>query len=141
MGYGFDYIDVKPRRETIVSARGRPALLQLPVGPAYGLSVHKSQSLSIPHVTQGCLEGVFAAGQCYTQTSRATDPRKYQAIGLPPVDLLEDVAAALQVARLDVDCFFHNACSVTNEWVYTDTFPGQNPAVNVRARLRTRATQ
>ncbi len=141
MAYGFDHIDVKPRRETIVSARGRPALLQIPVGPAYALSVHKSQSLTIPHVSQGCLEGVFAAGQCYTQTSRATDPRKYQAIGLPPADLLDDVAAAVQAAKLDVNTFFHNACSVTNEWLYMDALPGQNPVVNVRTRLRTRAEQ
>ena len=141
MTYGFDYIDVKPRRETIVSARGRPALLQLCVGPAYALCVHKVQALTFAHVSQGCLEGIFAAGQCYTQTSRATDPRKYHAIGLPPADLLDDVAAAVQAAKLNVDAFFHSACSVTNEWVYMDAPPRQNPTVGVRARLRPRAEQ
>ena len=78
MTYGFDYIDVKPRTKIIVSARGRPALLQLCVAPCYGLCVHKVQALTFADVSQGCLEGIFAAGQCYTQTSRATDPRKYK---------------------------------------------------------------
>ena len=74
-------------------------MLQLCVGPAYALCVHKVQALTFAHVSQGCLEGIFAAGQCYTQTSRATDPRKYHAIGVPPADLLDNVAAAVRAAK------------------------------------------
>ena len=94
-----DYIDVKPRRETILSSRGHPALLQEPIVPAYALTVHKCQSLTIRHATQGCIEGIFASGQFYTMVTRATDPRLFQLIGLPPVDLLDKVVVPQTIRR------------------------------------------
>ena len=60
-------------------------------------------------------------------------------IGLPPADILDEVAASWQAAGLNVDECFRAACSVTNEWVYTNAAPNEDPTVNVRARLRTRA--
>ena len=48
--------------------------------------------------------------------SRVTDPRNFVLIGVPPKDLLEDVAAAL--AGINVEEYFTRACSVTREWVY-----------------------
>ena len=32
----------------------------MPMVPAYSLTIHKTQSLSIKHLVAGCLEGVFA---------------------------------------------------------------------------------
>jgi hypothetical protein len=40
-------------------------------------------------------------------------------VGLPPKDLLEDVALAWKQAGFDVDECFRRAVSVTNEWTYT----------------------
>ena len=134
-----DYVDVKARRETILSSRGHPALLQVPVAPANALCVHKCQSLTIRHIVQGCLEGFFAWGQFYTQASRAVDPQNYQLIGLPPADLVDDVAAAWRAAGLDVNDCFKKACSVTNEWVYTEAGAREDPATGVLERLHTRA--
>ena len=49
-------------------------MLQLSVVPAYALTIHKTQALSIKHVVCGCLEGIFAWGQLYVLMSRVTDP-------------------------------------------------------------------
>ena len=38
--------------------------------------------------------------------------------GIPPKDLLQDVAAALITAGISVDEFFETACKVTGDWKY-----------------------
>ena len=42
---------------------------------------------------------------------------------MPPKDLIEDVAAALIEAGIDVDAYFEDACSVTKEWKYNKEIP------------------
>ena len=64
-----DFMDLGPRQETL-NIRGEPIMLQLCVVPAYALTVHKTQALSIKHLVLGCLEGVFALGQVYVLMSR-----------------------------------------------------------------------
>ena len=98
-------------------------MLQLCVIPAYALTIHKTQALSIKHLVVGCLEGVFAMGQVYVLISRVTDPRNFLLCGLPPKDLWEDVSQAWLSAGLNIDDCWKRACSVTNEWVY-DAGPG-----------------
>ena len=126
----FDFIDVIPRQETLPAVSGHPVLLQLPLVPCYALTVHKVQSLSMTDIVRGCLEGVFAQGQVYVLASRVTDPRNLQLIGIPPADLLEDVASAWQAAGLDVVECLRRATQITQEWVYT---PGYGP---LRDRLQ-----
>ena len=53
-----DTIDVQARQETL-KVRGEPQLLQLPIVPAYALTIHKTQALSIKHRVNGCLEASF----------------------------------------------------------------------------------
>ena len=57
-----DFMDLGARQETL-NIRGEPILLQLCVVPAYALTIHKTQALSIKHLVLGSLEGVFALGQ------------------------------------------------------------------------------
>ena len=64
-----DFMDLGARQETL-NIRGEPIMLQLCVVPAYALTVHKTQALSIRHLVLGCLEGVFALGQVYVLKSR-----------------------------------------------------------------------
>ena len=45
-----DFIDVHCRNETIQGMGGETLLLQMPLAPAFGLTVHKTQALSIKHV-------------------------------------------------------------------------------------------
>ena len=51
------FMDVGARQESL-AVRGEPILLQLRVVPAYALTVHNTQALSLKHVVIGCLEGV-----------------------------------------------------------------------------------
>ena len=57
----------------------------------------------------------------------------FEFVGLPPADLLDEVAAAWAACGCDVDACFRKACAVTNEWRYTAN--GGDPTKNVRARL------
>ena len=104
-----DFMDLGARQETL-NTRGEPILLQLCVVPAYALTVHKTQALSIKHLVLGSLEGVFALGQVYVLISRVTDPQNFYLLGVPPRDLLEDVASALIEQGISVDEFFDTAC-------------------------------
>ena len=113
-----DHIDVIARMETLVAVPGQPVLLQVPVVPCYGLTVHKTQSLSIKHVVRGCLEGVFAYGQIYVLVSRVTDPMNFQLIGMPPADMMDEVAIAWRAEGLDVVECLRRATTVTAEWIY-----------------------
>ena len=132
-----DHIDIGPRQETLVGIPGNYALEQLPIVPAYGLTVHKSQALSIKHEVLGCLEGVFALGQIYVLVSRVTDPANLKFIGLPPKDLLDDVAMAVEQRGVDVNGFFEQACLVTGEFQYERTAPDKW-CHNVVGRLKPR---
>ena len=91
------FMDVGARQENL-AVKGEPIMLQLPLAPAYALTVHKTQALSIKHLVIGCLEGVFAMGQVYVLASRCTDPQNFSLVGVPPKDLLHDVAAALEAS-------------------------------------------
>ena len=61
-------MDIRVRQETLITMPGQPVLVQLPLIPAYALTVHKTQALSIKHIVRGCIEGVFAQGQVYVLT-------------------------------------------------------------------------
>ena len=63
-----------------------------------------------------------------------TDPKNFLLIGLPPRDLLEDIAAAVVRAGKDPDHFFQKSLSVTREWVY-DPAPAR-----LRDRIKTRSS-
>ena len=71
--------------------------------------------ISAVHV---CAQGIFAAGQLYVLASRVTDDRNLELIGLPPFDLLEDVAQAWREAGYDVDEKFKQAATGTGKWTY-----------------------
>ena len=69
----------------------------------------------------GSLEGVFALGQVYVMISRVTDPKNFMLLGIPPKDLVEDVAQELIREGIDVDAFFEDACKISGEWQYDRT--------------------
>ena len=105
-------MDIGVRQETLTTMPGQPVLVQLPLIPAYALTVHKTQALSIKHIVRGCIEGVFAQGQVYVLISRVTDPSNLQLVGLPPLDSLDAVMAAWAAAGLDAIECLRNAVSV-----------------------------
>ena len=47
-------MDIGVRQETLITMPGQPVLVQLPLIPAYALTVHKTQALSIKHIVRGC---------------------------------------------------------------------------------------
>ena len=62
-------------RQENLNIRGDPIMLQLSLVPAYALTVHKTQALSIKHLVLGCLEGCFAIGHVYVLVSRVPTGR------------------------------------------------------------------
>ena len=64
--------------------------------------------------------------------SRVTDPKNFQLLGVPPVDLLEDVALAWREAGLDVAECLRKCVTVTNEFEYVE---GQE---RIKDRIRPR---
>ena len=82
----------------------------------------------------GCLEGVFAHGQIYVLVSRVIDASLFAAVGLPPEDLLEEIARAWAAKGYDVDEILKRAASVTGEWTYQPATSREEQCTNVRAR-------
>ena len=132
-----DYIDVPARENTLTGRDCKTVLHQVPISPAYALTIHKVQSLSIKHDVLGCLEGIFAYGQLYVLMSRVTDPKLLKLIGLPPIDLLDKVAKAWEQKGFDVNKCFRDACTITREWEYIEALPGQE-TIDVHRRLKPR---
>ncbi len=130
-----DFMHIEPKKEVVAGARGKPSMLQLPFQPAYCLTIHKVQALTLRHVVDGCLEGMFALGQLYVLWSRVTDPKLFCAVGLPPADMLDDVAKAWRDDGQDVDSCFSEAVKVTGEWTYMPAAEGEDPCENVLSRL------
>lgn len=50
--------------------------------------------------------------------SRVTVPSNFCLVGLPPFDILDDLAAALRASGLDVDQVFENAVKASGEFIY-----------------------
>ena len=63
------FMDISARPEVLKGTAGT-SMVQVPLQPAYGLTNHKVQSLTIKHTVQGCLEGIFAHGSVYVLASR-----------------------------------------------------------------------
>jgi hypothetical protein len=77
--------------------------------------------MRIPPLSETCMLGVFALGQVYVLISRVTDPQNFSLLGMPPKDILEDLATALIAAGINVDDFFDCSCKVTDDWKYDRT--------------------
>ena len=76
-------------------------------------------------------DSIFAHGQVYVVWSRITKPDDFHLVGLPPKDLLDEVAAAWKAAGLDVDTCFAHAVMVTNDRQYTPASHNEDPTKNV----------
>jgi hypothetical protein len=135
-----DTMEIPARPENLTGPGAGTAMVQVPVLPADALTTHKVQSLTISHSVRACLEGVFAHGTLYVDASRCDDPANFSLIGLPPEDLLDDVARRWLAMGLDVNECFAAACTVTREWEYTPPTDGRSAvaAVGVRSRLKQR---
>jgi ATP-dependent exoDNAse (exonuclease V) alpha subunit len=68
------------KKDTVFfTLNGMPAKrTQFPLQNAFALTVHKTQSLTIPHVTLSLDESIFAPGQAYVAMSRAPSWEKLQ---------------------------------------------------------------
>ena len=80
-------------------------------------------------------DSIFAHGQVYVLWSRITKPDDFHLVGLPPEDLLDEVAAAWKAAGLDVDKCFAQAVTVTNDWRYRPASKNEDPTKNEKERL------
>ena len=65
---------------------------------------------------------------------RVTDPNLFHGVGLPPTDLLDDVARAWAAIGLAVNECFTAVAKVTGEWTYTAPAAGMDPCFNVKSR-------
>ena len=132
---GIDFIDIMPRSEEVPKAKGKPRMTQLQVIAANALTIHKIQALTILHNVFGCFEGVFAAGQVYVLWSRVTKSMNFHLVGLPPLDMLDEMAKAWQKAGYNVNQCFQKAVDVTNDWIYTPASPEDDVIKKIASRL------
>ena len=132
-----DIVEVQPLPENLKGRDIKSVLVQLALIPAYALCIHKVQALTLPHDVRACWEGFFAHGSAYVSASRCTDPANFQLVGLPPKDLLDDVAARWLSLGLDVNDCMQAAVSVSGEWRYRPARDGRSrsAAVDVASRL------
>lgn len=64
-----DMIDCAVRQENI-HARGDPIMLQLPLVPAYALTVHKTQAVVLSRAVSLYLLGMFVATRTHSRVTR-----------------------------------------------------------------------
>ena len=59
--------------------------------------------------------------------SRCTDPKNFELIGIPPVDMIEDIITALSVAikGFDVTEYLRQCALVTTEFLYDEKADGR----------------
>ncbi len=77
-------------KEDTLDVYGLGSVNALPVCLACACTVHKCQGLTIP-VVLAILEGLFAHGQVYVQTSRTPEEMDFKCVGVPPEDIIEEV--------------------------------------------------
>jgi len=89
-------------KEDTVDQLGLGSVNAIPMALAYACTVHKGQGLTI-HVVLAILEGLFAHGQVYVQTSRTPLEENFCCVGVPPQDLFQEVlhAVAMQAALIE----------------------------------------
>ena len=56
-----DALEVLAKRPEGLKGIVGTSLVQVPLQPAYGLTLHKVQALPIKQIVRGCLEGIFAS--------------------------------------------------------------------------------
>jgi hypothetical protein len=66
-----DMIDCAVRQENI-HARGDPIMLQLPLVPAYALTVHKTQAVVLSRAVSLYLLGMFVAARTHSHVTRTS---------------------------------------------------------------------
>ena len=74
---------------------------QLPLQNAFALTVHKTQGLTLPHVTLSVDENMFAEGQAYVAMSRATSLDKLRIVNFDYSQLKVPRAALEEYKRLE----------------------------------------
>ena len=77
-------------KEDTLDKFGLGSVSTIPMRPAYACTVHKGQGLTI-QVVYAILEGLFAHGQVYVQTSRTPAELNFLCVGLPPQDLFVEI--------------------------------------------------
>jgi len=89
-------------KEDTADQLGLGSVNAIPLGLAYACTVHKGQGLTI-HAVLAILEGLFAHGQVYVQTSRTPLEENFCCVGVPPQDLFQEVlhAVAMQAALIE----------------------------------------
>ena len=60
---------------------------------------------------------------------QGSDPANFALVGLPPFDLLDDLAKALREKGLDIDLVFERAITCSSEFIYDPCRSGAYPAV------------
>ena len=75
---------------------------QFPLQNAFALTVHKTQGLTLPHVTLSVDENMFAEGQAYVAMSRATSLDKLRIMSFDCSWLKVPRAALEEYKRLEI---------------------------------------
>ena len=86
---------------------------QFPIVVSYSMTIHKSQSLSLPCVFADIGDGIFCEGQSYVAVSRCTSLQGLYLINFNPLKARAPQKACEEYARLKNTAFLFN-CGHTN---------------------------
>ena len=74
---------------------------QFPLQNAFALTVHKTQSLSLPWITVSLDASLFSAGQAYTALSRGTTLEGLSIVNIDRAAFIVDQEAVVECIRLE----------------------------------------
>ena len=96
-------VDIGIKKETVTfQVDGKPASrCQFPLKNAFALTVHKTQSLTLPEVSLSLDHQMFTAGQAYVAISRCSDWSKVHIASLHPSAFIVDKSMLEEYKRLE----------------------------------------
>ncbi len=108
--FSFDMSKAVLNAEGLVEEDTLCTLEQFPIRPAYAVTIHKSQGMSIENLICN-VNNIFADSQFYVALSRATDPKRLK-IEYAKEDLKEYLKRVLRVNESVISFYEKNRCVV-----------------------------
>ncbi|MEA2028668.1 MAG: PIF1 helicase, partial [Campylobacterota bacterium] len=108
--HDFELLELELDDDGAMETKASATLSQFPLKLAYGVTIHKSQGMSIDHLICN-VDHIFAPSQFYVAISRATDP-KHLKIDLSQNNIHSYLQRVIRVDQRVVEYYKNQVCII-----------------------------